>query len=187
MEQTNFSDSTLMLKKILALSRQTKTMLLVVVGAAIMVGGWGWWYFFGRWPYNPDTDIGYLAALPDHSRTKIKLAGHVLSVEVVNTPTSVRQGLSDRDQIGSDGMLFILPAKTFQSFWMPRMHFDLDILWFSDQTLTQITPNVPAPLPNTPSHNLPLYPSHQPVNIVLELPSGRAQLLGLKVGAQFSL
>ena len=116
-----------------------------------MLGGWGWWYLFGRWPYNQYTNIGYLATLPDHSRTKIKLGGHTLTVEVVNTLLSIQQGLSDRQEIGSDGMLFILPAKAIQSFWMPRMHFDLDILWFSDETLTQITPNVPAPPPNTPS------------------------------------
>jgi uncharacterized membrane protein (UPF0127 family) len=172
-----------MLKKIQLLPQETKTIILAVIGALVVVGGWGWWFFFGRfWPHNPTSDIGYLATLPDHTKTKIQLANHTLTVEVVNTLDSVRQGLSDRPEIGSDGMIFILPAKAHQSFWMPRMHFDLDILWFDNQTLTQITPNVPAPAPNTPSYNLPLYPSHQPVNVVLELPSGRAELLKLKVG-----
>ena len=90
------------------------------------------------WRWRESELYQSLKKLPDHIQVAAILANRPYTFEVVNTSASTAQGLSDRAQIGSDGMLFVMPTKSFYSFWMPRMHFDLDILWFADDTLVQI-------------------------------------------------
>jgi phosphatidylglycerol:prolipoprotein diacylglycerol transferase len=103
-----------------------------------------------------------------------------LQVEVVNTPASMTQGLSDRNEIGSDGMLFIFPNPGPLRFWMRRMHFDLDMVWIRKGKIIGITSNVSAPQPLTPESLLPSYASPSDADMVLELPAGTAEKLGLE-------
>lgn len=104
-----------------------------------------------------------------------------LHVEVVHSVESVQQGLSDRESIGSDGMLFVFRQATPQSFWMPRMKFDIDIIWINNGEVIGVTANVPRPA-SIDSTDLPLYHSPGPADMVLELPSGRAEELELTAG-----
>ena len=164
--------------------RQQMIALAVALALASILG---WRWFQPSASYDARQLSGDLIALPDRSRIQIELSGHTLTVEVVNRPGSIRQGLSGRHEIGSDGMLFIMPAKTHHSFWMPDMNFDIDILWFDEDTLTETTSNVPAPPPGTPNSELPLYPSKQPANIILELPAGQAAVMGIKAGDSFKV
>ena len=158
-----------------------------LLGGLILLFAWIWWFIFHRFYNNSQQFYHYLSNLTDHSIIKIKLAEKVYTVEVVNRPGSIQQGLSSRQQIGSDGMLFVLPVKTYHSFWMIDMQFPLDILWFDNQRLVEITSNVAAPAPNTPVAALPLYTSHKKANLVLEIPGGHANLMSLQVGDQLSL
>lgn len=158
-----------------------------LLGGLILLFAWIWWFFFHRLSSSNHQLHHQLSNLTDHSMIKIKLADKVYTVEVVNRPGSIQQGLSGRQQIGSDGMLFVLPAKTYHSFWMIDMKFPLDLLWFDNQRLVEITSNVSAPAPNTPAISLPLYTSHKKVNLVLEIPGGHANLLSLQVGDQLTL
>jgi uncharacterized membrane protein (UPF0127 family) len=111
-----------------------------------------------------------------------------LIFEVVNTDQSIRQGLSGRETIGSDGMLFIFSQKYRQNFWMKEMLFDLDLVWLSDLQVVEITRNVPKPpQPSTPESQLPNYAPQTPINMVLELPAGEAKKMKLQVGDTFIL
>jgi uncharacterized membrane protein (UPF0127 family) len=162
--------------------------LLILFGAVVLVVAWGWRFVTGR-VLLPQSGrlIDELARLPDHSLVEIEIRGQGLIVEVVNTMASITQGLSDREEIGSEGMLFVLPKKVYTSFWMPRMHFDLDILWFDNERLVQISANVPAPEAETATWKLPKYPSEQAVNLVLEISAGRAAALSLQKGDSLQL
>ena|SRR5476651_830019 len=125
-----------------------------------------------------------LQQLPDHSFTTLKLGSRQLKVEVVNTAASTEQGLSDRDQIGSDGMLFVFPQKSLQRFWMSKMKFDLDFIWLDDLKVVDLTKNVPHPQ-QSGDNNLPIYAPKAPVNQVLEVPAGSIDNWQLKIGDTF--
>lgn len=112
---------------------------------------------------------------------------HTLTVEVVNTPAAMAQGLSGRTEIGADGMLFIFPTKEIKYFWMKDMQFDIDIVWIAGETVVGVSEQVPKPEAGTPDFRLETYSSSEPVNIVLELPSGDAKQLNISSGTVVQL
>jgi uncharacterized protein len=105
-----------------------------------------------------------------------------LQLEIVNTPQSIEQGLSGRDEIGADGMLFIFDQSKIPQFWMKEMKFDLDLVWIRELIVVEITENVTAPDLNTPLSQLTTYTPKQPVDMVLEVEVGKAKEWGLMVG-----
>lgn len=109
---------------------------------------------------------------------------HRLQVEVRRTPEELAQGLSGRNQVKGDGMLFVLPTRSKPSFWMKDMQFDLDMIWINEGKVVEITANVPAPPPGTPDRALPAYSPQQVVDHVLEVPAGTAQKRGISPGDQ---
>ncbi len=105
-----------------------------------------------------------------------------LKLEVVSTPSDIARGLSGRDRIGADGMLFVFPSSTRPRFWMKEMKFDLDLIWIREKKIVEITPRVPAPDPQTPLNQLPTYVPSQPVDMVLEVEALKAREWGWSVG-----
>lgn len=110
-----------------------------------------------------------------------------IQVELVNTQSSIEQGLSGRAELGADGMLFVFAQKHIPSFWMKEMQFDLDFVWLSGGQVVDLTANVPAPAPNTPLSELPTYSPVQPVDWVLELPAGLIEQWQIKLSDIFVL
>ncbi len=66
----------------------------------------------------------------------IEVAGgkenHILHVLVADSKEERIQGLSYREQIPLDGMLFIFPSSKKYAFWMKGMSFPLDIIWINE-------------------------------------------------------
>lgn len=120
--------------------------------------------------------------LSDREHVQIKVGEKTLNVEVVNTPQSTSQGLSGREEIGTDGMLFVFPKIETRYFWMKDMNFDIDIVWIADETVIDISRNTPKPQPNTPDFKLETYSSKEGVNMVLEINKGKAQELNINPG-----
>lgn len=116
------------------------------------------------------------------NETRIRIGNTSLSVEIARTPAAIEQGLSDRNEIGSNGMLFILPSKTIPAFWMKGMRFPLDFVWIDGNVVVDITEHVSNPAPNTQQKDLPLYRPKQAVTYVLELPDGAVNRYKLKIG-----
>lgn len=119
----------------------------------------------------------------------IRVGTTSFTVEVARTPAAIEQGLSDRDELGSDGMLFVLPSKTVPAFWMKGMRFPLDFVWIDTNVVVDITEHVLHPTSNAQYNDLPLYRPKQEVTHVLELPVGTIQQHQLKIGdtAQFGV
>lgn len=66
-----------------------------------------------------------------NARTKVRVGGVAMKVELADTPEKQTTGLSDRKSLKSDtGMLFIFPEEGFTNFWMKDMNFPIDILFF---------------------------------------------------------
>lgn len=122
--------------------------------------------------------VMYLRSL----ETYIRVGNTSLKIEVARTPAAIEQGLSDRNEIGSDGMLFVLPSKTIPAFWMKDMRFPLDFVWIDGNIVVDITEHVSNPAPNTQKKDLPLYRPKQAVTHVLELPDGAVNRYTLKIG-----
>ena len=95
------------------------------------------------------------------------------------------QGLSGRPSLGTDrAMLFVYEEDGPRTFWMPDMHFPLDMIWIrSDCIVDGVTSDVPNPPVDTPRDQLPRYPSSGPVRFILEINAGQADAHGIVPGA----
>lgn len=95
------------------------------------------------------------------------------------------QGLSGRPSLAADrAMLFVYPEDRPRTFWMPDMHFPLDMVWIrSDCVVDGVTSDVPNPPLDTPRDQLPRYPSTGPVRFILEINAGQAETNGIVPGA----
>lgn len=118
---------------------------------------------------------------------KLQVDKETLDVEIADTSSKITLGLSGRDEIGADGMLFMLAQTRKPAFWMKEMKFDLDIIWIQNNEIIGISENVPAPPANTPESSLPTYPAPAPVNMVLEVPAGTATEYSWQLGDEIKL
>lgn len=118
---------------------------------------------------------------PDTKLQKIRIGEAELSVEVVKTSSAITLGLGERDILGSDGMLFVMPSRDIPSFWMKGMRFDLDFVWIDGSSVVDITENVPAQ-PEVSMDQLRTYSPRVPVTHVLELNAGEVQKRGIGFG-----
>ena len=110
------------------------------------------------------------------------------AVEVADTPEGRQQGLSDRPSLAEDrGMLFVYEIPYQYTFWMPRMHFPLDMIWIdSECAVVDITrdaqPEDEEKIRTDPTY----YSPRQPALYVLEVNSGIAAASGIDAGDQVS-
>ena len=121
--------------------------------------------------------------LPDAPLVRIGDAVYVVDLAVTGGERA--QGLSGRPSLGANrAMLFVYDDDGRRSFWMPEMHFPLDMVWIkSDCTVAGVTADVPHPLPETPRSELPRYPSAGAVRFVLEINAGLAARHAIMPGA----
>jgi len=121
--------------------------------------------------------------LLNSSRTKIvTINNQRIIVEIADTDKLRTQGLSGRASLADNsGMLFIYPKPGIYSFWMKDMQFPLDFIWLNDDTVVDLTNDVPAPETND-LLVLPTYQSNTPVDKALELSSGSIDRMNIKIG-----
>jgi uncharacterized membrane protein (UPF0127 family) len=114
-------------------------------------------------------------ARPPHARVTIGV--HVIDAEVADTPERKQRGLSGRASLADGhGMLFPYDAPARHGFWMPDMHFDIDILWIRAGRIVTIAADVSKDEPER------VYRPSEPADMVLELPAGTAARRGFQVG-----
>lgn len=129
------------------------------------------------------TDITAQAyAMPALPRARVTLTdafggAHVVEVEVAASRDARTRGLMWREQLAiGTGMLFIFPEEEELSFWMKNTLIPLDMIFISkDRKIVSIQENAE---PRT----LATRPSAAPAQLVLEVPGGWSQKLGLKAG-----
>ncbi|AFY71384.1 protein of unknown function DUF192 [Thalassoporum mexicanum PCC 7367] len=113
------------------------------------------------------------------------IADQVIELEVTRTPQQQALGLMFRPELPADrGMLFdFQPAKQV-AFWMKNVPVNLDMIFLLNDQVVAIEHSVP---PCT-SEPCAIYPS-TPIlaDRVIELRTGRAQELGIKVGDQIKV
>ncbi|WP_460207933.1 DUF192 domain-containing protein [Scytonema sp. NUACC21] len=113
------------------------------------------------------------------SAVAIVPSGTKIQLEVAKTPQQQAMGLMYRPALPDDrGMLFQFPSAFQASFWMKNVPVPLDMVFIRDGIVKYIAASVP-PCTTNPC---PTYGPETAVNQVIELRSGRASELGLKVG-----
>ena len=114
----------------------------------------------------------------------VHIGDTVYVVDLAVTPAERTQGLSGRPSMEADrGMLFVYDEDGPRTFWMPDMHFPLDMVWIrADCVVAGVTADVPNPPLDTPRDQLELYPSAGMVRFILELNAGQAAANGIKAG-----
>ncbi len=116
------------------------------------------------------------------SEADAQIAGKNLILLLANEPAEYQQGLSGlaREDLLVDGMWFVFSTAEEREFWMPDMKFNLDVMWMQGGMIVKIDENVPAPLEGEePVH---MTSSPHKVDMVIELPAGRVDELGFKLG-----
>ncbi|MFH2118243.1 MAG: DUF192 domain-containing protein [Candidatus Paceibacterota bacterium] len=141
---------------------KNKNKRLLVVSFLMILFFLGWLIF--KQKFNSQS----LLNLPDHSIIEFQVGEKLLTVELVNTPESITQGLSGREGLEVDGMLFVFTQPQIVSFWMKDMRFPIDIVWLADGQIVGIERNAQPPLSDTKDDQLERFPAPQLVNMVLE-------------------
>lgn len=134
----------------------------------------------------PESDAGEPAgppAQPDLSlrapEVEVAVGMHRVRAELADNTRRRRRGLSGRRELlPGRGMLFPYAQPTRPSFWMPDMHFPIDIVWIREGRIVDLHRDV--------SHQVrpPLrtYRPKVPIDWVLEVPAGTALRLGWEIG-----
>lgn len=136
-------------------------------------------------PSSPPPDIQETQDLSVHVDSEptlptLRIGEALVYVELARTPSEMSRGLSGRKSLPEDrGMLFVYDAAGFYHFWMPDMHFSIDIIWLDENyTIVDITYDLsPDTYPET-------FTSAQPAQYVLEVNAGWADLNEVSIGMQ---
>lgn len=112
---------------------------------------------------------------------KAVINGQELKLEIASTDAERKLGLGGREGICQNcGMLFLFSQKGQYNFWMKDMRFPLDIVWILDDKVVYFEKNVDSDFSGI------LRPQTE-ADKVLELNTGKAQELNLKIGDQINL
>ena len=118
----------------------------------------------------------------------VSVGDATFAVEVAETPEERQQGLSDRPSLAEDrGMLFVYEIPYQYTFWMPRMHFPLDMIWIdSECAVVDITRDAQPEEEDEIRTDPTYYSPRQPALYVLEVNSGIAAASGIDAGDHVS-
>lgn len=137
------------------------------------------------------TQTGWLFLKDDRQLIRVSLRRSFLAreekellLELVKTPASTTQGLSDRPSLRShdnqeiDGMLFVFEQEQPLSFWMKDMHFEIDICWLRQGRFLGCERKAPPPKDGERPAS---FASPGPANMVLETLPGLLSQEDLKL------
>jgi uncharacterized membrane protein (UPF0127 family) len=117
---------------------------------------------------------------PSLPTTTMSIGGQSFVLEKATTPGQQEMGLMRRDSLASDhGMIFIFPHADVQRFWNANVRFGLDNLFLDDDARIVSIQQMKA---YDPTNTEPVTARY-----VIELNTGTAARLGLKIGDQLTL
>ena len=108
-----------------------------------------------------------------------------IKVDLATTTATFKKGLSGRPSLASDtGLLFIFKTADIYQFWMPDMHFPIDIIWINNGKVVDVDENATNIF--DPKHPVFYRPSSA-ARYVLEVNAGFFKKHGLKIGDKVQL
>ena len=116
------------------------------------------------------------------SDANIVLDGNRLNVLIARNAEQQYKGLSARDDLGEyDGMIFVYPNPFIIGVVMRDMRFPIDVVWFYDNKVVDIAPNLQLE-PGVSNEDLRVYFPRDKANMFLELEAGWVEEHQLKIG-----
>ncbi len=118
-----------------------------------------------------------------HYNHHLNVGGRIVYVDIAQSSQEMEQGLSGRTKMAANqGMMFSFAqsSQQFPNFWMKDMNFGLDFIWIKNNTVIEITPNIPAP--KNKEGKLLFYKPSSPIDSVLEVNAGYTQKNNIKIG-----
>jgi len=116
----------------------------------------------------------------DTNQSAVRINSVNIPVEVASDDTSRDKGLSGRASLDpNSGMLFVFDKSAIYTFWMPDMHFPIDIIWINDNKVVDISKNVSN---NFDPQNPDFYEPTKSAQYVLEVNSGFSEKENIKIG-----
>jgi len=149
--------------------RQHKYFLIAIILVLTAV------FSASRFYRSPDT-------LPNQDilTPSVQIDGIKIPVEVATSTTAIQQGLSGRTSLDANrGMIFVFSKPDKYQFWMPDMHFPIDIIWINNDKVVGITKNVSNEF--DPANPI-LYTPPEPAQYVLEVNAGFAENRNINIG-----
>jgi len=93
-----------------------------------------------------------------------------VQVRLASSQSELAKGLSGVSELADNqGMLFIFPTKDYYRFWMKDMLIPLDIIWLDNNTIVDLSDNVPPPANLAEQEDLPKYSTAEKADYVLEV------------------
>ncbi|MEK7564821.1 MAG: DUF192 domain-containing protein [Patescibacteria group bacterium] len=139
---------------------------------------------FFVWNQNISVKTEYTTQVVKPTTPLVTINKLEIPVEVMRTEAEVQKGLSGRPYLDQDkGMLFIFAKSDIYRFWMPDMHFPIDIIWINNNQVVDISKNVPTDFdPVKPK----FYSPSKKANYVLEVNAGFSKKNNIKIGDPFN-
>ena len=143
---------------------------------------WKFWYVFAVVVLLGAHHAQAQAQAADLLEIKTASGSYIFRVEVAATPEDRSTGLMFRKDLGArEGMLFVYKPPNLMAMWMKNTLIPLDMLFIDlHGYVVKIAQNT-VPLSRTPIS------SDFPVTMVLEVPGGTAQALGIQIRDQVSV
>ncbi|VVB77371.1 putative ACR [uncultured archaeon] len=111
----------------------------------------------------------------------VSYGGNRISVEIADTFAKQALGLMHREGIGSDeGMLFVFGRENQESIWIMDMKFGIDIVWMN--SAGKVVGIEEGAVPCRSIFNCKTYAPSAKAKYVLEINSGKAKRLGIRIG-----
>ena len=112
--------------------------------------------------------------------TTVTINGTRFTAEVAATAKEKELGLGQRASLKPlHGMLFPFDHVEQFTFWMKGMQFPIDVIWIRDNTVVDISKNVPVTLPDG---RMPSMAPKMPINKVFEVNAGEAEKYNINIG-----
>lgn len=110
----------------------------------------------------------------------VKIGETTIPIELATTGAAIQKGLSGRASLAANqGMLFVFSRPDRYRFWMPDMHFPIDIIWINDDKVVDIDADVPNEFdPARPRFYIP----SSPARYVLEVNAGFSKNHKIEIG-----
>jgi uncharacterized membrane protein (UPF0127 family) len=113
---------------------------------------------------------------------KLNINSNIFNCKVCNTPETITKGMMNKKFTNFDCMVFLMPDKRNQSFWMYNCIIPLDIVMVEDNIITKINSNCP---PCIKSSECEYYEGFG--NIILEFPGGLCNKLNINEGDEIKV
>jgi uncharacterized membrane protein (UPF0127 family) len=113
---------------------------------------------------------------------KLLINDNLFRCKVCNTPESITKGMMKKKFNGFDCMVFLMPEKKEQEFWMYDCIIPLDIVMVDGNVISNVNSNCQ---PCNDSTSCEYYKGYG--NVVLEFEGGTCDNLGIKIGDKIKI